>query len=831
MVELLLEGGARVESKDRKHPNPLHLAVKKGHELVVRLLLQRGSNIERVDDGNFTPLLYTAGKGRRSLLKLLLEKGANVSAAARGWSALCWAAAAGHEAVLEPLIAFGADVNQVTPPGGETPLYLAAHQGHAMVVRILLEHGARLDVPNSTVMSALSVAQERGHDAVVRLLSHASSLGAVQNHCSSSARYHYRRLQGTSYIRLLELRPASTDDEILSFDLVQADLDAKPRYQALSYEWGEKTGSIPVQCGDRTVLVTPNLKDVLRQIRSREGLVVTLWVDAVCINQEDLPERSQQVAMMARIFSGAEAVIMWLGDDAGNDQYTQAAFRLIAVFGEIYKVLAKTPGWKWRSTKLGLDRVQTIESLLPEAPLDYKGLLGLGYLSSCTYFTRAWILQEMVLASRGVVMFGRHKCDWNLFTEALWAMLFGDALYNLTVQFRPDVSGSLLYEIRVVFHRRYALTRILEVAYENRINPGHSSTLAQGVNAMVDFKAENPRDKVYAALGLVRDSKGNPVKTITPDYSLAVPQVYTMAARYLIKTTQNLAFWAYRNRLCDKRIADLPSWVPDWSYIAAPSDDTDFPLRLKPWEWLPASDLIQGRELRTTEKALHLDGHLLDTVVYALSITADKDVYDDIVLPIKNFLASRNTDMFDAYPCFAATRHNKGRRSLTNLEALWTVITSTNDRDAALTQDAVSFLAWRALTGDSSGQATTTLSLPQHLAGVFDVQKWDTRARVEDRNTFDLNIYKGMESKLQYSADVVITEKGYFAITGPAVAEPGMVIAVLAGADAFGLLKEKWEQNGGKSFYEYQDRVFLREAFGSLDDIDKGAKVERLEIR
>ncbi|KAK4215815.1 heterokaryon incompatibility protein-domain-containing protein, partial [Rhypophila decipiens] len=137
--------------------------------------------------------------------------------------------------------------------------------------------------------------------------------------------YQYRSLSSPTSIRLLELHAAETESDILSFTLFEVDLDKCPYYETLSYEWGEPAGSVTALCNGKPMLLTPNLKQAMIRIRSSlprpdpsSNLAATnqgkiLWIDAVCINQASLPERSHQVSMMKQIYYEAKSTIFYLG--------------------------------------------------------------------------------------------------------------------------------------------------------------------------------------------------------------------------------------------------------------------------------------------------------------------------------------------------------------------------------------------------------------------------------------------------------------------------------------------------------------------------------------
>ncbi|KAF8859326.1 heterokaryon incompatibility, partial [Acephala macrosclerotiorum] len=85
-------------------------------------------------------------------------------------------------------------------------------------------------------------------------------------------------------------------------------------YEALSYVWGESDPPCWILCNGQRKSVTPNLGAALRRLRYKEKWRL-VWIDAICVNQEDLDERSQQVMLMRNIYSPARRVIVWLGED------------------------------------------------------------------------------------------------------------------------------------------------------------------------------------------------------------------------------------------------------------------------------------------------------------------------------------------------------------------------------------------------------------------------------------------------------------------------------------------------------------------------------------
>ena len=125
-------------------------------------------------------------------------------------------------------------------------------------------------------------------------------------------RYPYRQLDhSTRQFRLLILQPGKYSDP-LRCSIRESNLDGNLQYDALSYTWGMRDSEIPIEVHGQSFSVTENLYAALQHLR-QEGKELLLWVDALCINQLDLAEKSHQVQQMRHIYERAASVIAWLG--------------------------------------------------------------------------------------------------------------------------------------------------------------------------------------------------------------------------------------------------------------------------------------------------------------------------------------------------------------------------------------------------------------------------------------------------------------------------------------------------------------------------------------
>jgi hypothetical protein len=121
----------------------------------------------------------------------------------------------------------------------------------------------------------------------------------------------YRKLADVNEIRLLYLQPGCTSDPI-ACRMVHSNLLDNIQYESLSYMWGSKVSPLQIQVNGAMVDVKDNLHQALKRIRLAETVRV-LWIDALCINRDDINERNHQVSQMGRIYEKATGVVAWLG--------------------------------------------------------------------------------------------------------------------------------------------------------------------------------------------------------------------------------------------------------------------------------------------------------------------------------------------------------------------------------------------------------------------------------------------------------------------------------------------------------------------------------------
>ncbi|KAE9363791.1 HET-domain-containing protein [Stipitochalara longipes BDJ] len=327
-------------------------------------------------------------------------------------------------------------------------------------------------------------------------------------------------------------------------------------YQALSYTWGDGTRKVPITVNDREILVTKNLEAALINIRfrasgERSEARLPLWIDAICINQEDSDERDAQVRRMKSIYEQAEMVLIWLGN---FNEPTDEHFRR-DIFGWNIDKVEENSAAMARSAMMLIVLLQkeadhTQSSEISENSIrlaDYihannlQAWAQLARLFNRPWFERLWIIQELAVSRNAIVQWGNLQINWSILEKAAKFIL------------RPGETV-LLPDIRRLFPSLGA-HRITQVALKLMYNFDTKNVLTILHNTQ-NTKCSDPRDRLYAIWGIVEDNED-----IEIDYSIPVQQVYLNWVTKRLKRTESLDFLtACAN---SSRDGDLPSWVPD----------------------------------------------------------------------------------------------------------------------------------------------------------------------------------------------------------------------------------------------------------------------------
>ncbi|KZM25251.1 uncharacterized protein EKO05_0007412 [Ascochyta rabiei] len=386
----------------------------------------------------------------------------------------------------------------------------------------------------------------------------------------------YEFMPHNDSIRLLRLHKGALADPV-EFTLEFARLDhIALEYEALSYVWGPDvpTSYIVHRISQKATPVTPNLYEALHNVRwcDRDRL---LWVDALCINQEDRKEKGTQVRRMNSIYSRASRVLVWLGPSAG--EATGAFGVLCALANEaLQKQLhVDTDGVEEAQyTTTSHEHEPIVLDAVPH--IRKEDLWGKVMLFFCqAWYTRLWVLQEIVLAREATVVWGDCSISWKHVGAAIESIRANELLHMILAT-RNLQNAFFMWHLSTA-HRNS------EHLHSDDSSPKSNRNELFPFFHLLDiarsFEVTDPRDKIYGLLGFSTTDNGFSAGDITPDYTLSTSEVYTQVTRSFIEKDQNLdilalaLYVAPRWRQPEDYIDNLPSWAPNFN-----SKTTAFPI-------------------------------------------------------------------------------------------------------------------------------------------------------------------------------------------------------------------------------------------------------------
>lgn len=424
--------------------------------------------------------------------------------------------------------------------------------------------------------------------------------------------------QAAREIRLVQLFPASyrlqaDRDKISCFTQVvpldSCGQDLEHRYLALSYTWGDVSETTTVFLDNQEVQVTVNLADALEKYEHKDR-VLTLWVDAICINQADDLEKTEQVGLMSEIFVRACGVLVWLG--RGDDESAVGMKDLSSLGRAALRALRNRPSESFHeSTAWGYVAAELRPRWFPGAnpAFDLEAVL---LILERPWFRRVWVLQEAALNRNVVVFCGQQTIK----KSVLWAgaatavflsnevLINGHYTHDSAVMWRA-LSGSNFLARRTLYlvasrKRRFSLQAVLS---DISMNLGECA-----------YEATDPRDRIFSVLGFASDCSELGIR---PDYTKTCAHVYTEAAEAILTQSRSLDILYV---VCGyKNILSLPSWVPDWSN---PNASTFGPRRIGRFcaaGKLSVSDVCFSSD-KNGNRLLSIAGHTVDHVHAILEV-------------------------------------------------------------------------------------------------------------------------------------------------------------------------------------------------------------------
>ncbi|PVI03953.1 HET-domain-containing protein [Periconia macrospinosa] len=329
-------------------------------------------------------------------------------------------------------------------------------------------------------------------------------------------------------IRLLSLLPASdaASTTPIKCDIIIAALSDNPDYEALSYVWGSEPRNQSIQLAGCDVSISPTLHSALLRLRLPDR-TRTLWIDQLCINQQDLDEKMQQVQLMRHIYTSCSRCIIWMGEiqETIRLEDAHAAFQFLHYMSEVHCTGIENAV---------VPSVDNVEGMV-------KAIWSLGYGHN-QWWERIWTVQEASLPKDLTMQWGPLTLPWSILDNATWN--WTDPEVVNTDELSRALGGVMIHAIWLDGPR-------------NGVDDLYCL-----IHKWRHRKASDVRDKIYGLLGLCET--GILPRTERCDYSLSPAEVFSTLTRELILHDKELkALTPYLREDSSNTTPDMPSWAID----------------------------------------------------------------------------------------------------------------------------------------------------------------------------------------------------------------------------------------------------------------------------
>jgi Heterokaryon incompatibility protein (HET) len=336
--------------------------------------------------------------------------------------------------------------------------------------------------------------------------------------CEEASDFQHQILPSIGHFRLLRLTAGEEQDDIVC-SLTPFEIDSldRPAYRAISYTWGSDEAVYTIRIEDKTFRVRKNLMALLRCVRHSQH-DCWLWIDAICIDQKSNKERNHQVKLMGKIYSNANLVVAWLESSGENGgQYKD--------IGYAFDFMSSATSFN----TLGISMAAYCESLAPTKMVWDRPTNGMvaweddwycfAMFCKLQYWTRKWIIQEVVAARTVVLQTGRKQCPMTI-VEDFFGQLDGNPYRNsYRYESLPKSSLNGLQESELARYHKWELqfgklnlssTPVALLARHRlgrRTGKDYPQSLHELLPRYEHYECKEPSDHVYALFNLIGEHR------------------------------------------------------------------------------------------------------------------------------------------------------------------------------------------------------------------------------------------------------------------------------------------------------------------------------------
>ena len=585
------------------------------------------------------------------------------------------------------------------------------------------------------------------------------------------APFSYTPLRDARCIRLLMPEASSQKSAPAVCDLVSVSMDGAPTFDAISYCWGDetRTQSLVIGVEGKSALAVPrSVRSALQQTAPAHGRKY-VWIDFVCINQEDDQEKTSQISLMDKIYGQARQVVGCLEGEANP---CRASLSL--------QTLAETTS---RHPDLPVPK-DMIGSHTYTDPEDWKDLRA---LVANEYFQRRWIIQECVLAKRLTLLYRGFPVSWSLFKIIPYLPF---ALLRHTKLLPSSINPELPFgpQHAIALRQGYGL--------------GVKLPLVSLLSLLQRTKASKPHDNVYSLMSICQDADAC---AIMIDYERSILELYTDVVRLGLSANSFITFssicnYDVRNRA---KIRDLPSWVCDLGQgVKGIYDTVDYHRR---GYKAGGADAAQFR-VSADSCILSIKAIALDTIK-CCSSEHNEPLLDKAFAEMQSnqgrlsFLAQEHARQLAEIDLLIKehlgdTYENEAERE----EAFWRTLAEDYDGECYPARPILgdSFRLWRFCIKDIEYDTydPTMEQIGTDLGSEMEMEGSDGITR----DAGAMPVFSSCCSHFFQMHKFAITHKGYMAIV-PSGTRPGDTVAIMQGAPAPHILRPTGEKDGSFLFW------------------------------
>ena len=365
---------------------------------------------------------------------------------------------------------------------------------------------------------------------------------------------------------MLEILSPGTEDTPAECRLETVSLVDDVPFTALSYVWGDPMITKDIILNGSLVSVTVNLANALAYVKEHwqqqhpdgDPFSFRVWIDAICINQNDVMERNQQVQIMSYIYSQAELVLAWLG--SGNEEMCLALRSFETIAQEVKEMATDDLSFEWIEDHPSL----CVEDDQSDEGIGNKCWTAMWHFFDLSYWHRVWTFQEIVLGEEILLIYGPESLDYySLAAVCDWSRTVQQkALGQLRQLHKPSSMSRTAWDAATRGYIDWYKINAITLARRKLSSPSRRWTY---LLLCRDLLATDPRDHIYGLLSIIEE--GLDAK-ITPDYSKPVSEVYSQAIGHWIEEEQDLTFLYLAGIGRFYHPLNLPSWTPNFKEVS-----------------------------------------------------------------------------------------------------------------------------------------------------------------------------------------------------------------------------------------------------------------------